>query len=57
MTGTLAASACRAAAALSPAGPAPGISAYMTDFGLNRAAYIEAFLRNVNWERVELCMR
>ncbi len=30
--------------------------AYMTDYGLNRAAYIETFLKNVNWPRVEACI-
>jgi Fe-Mn family superoxide dismutase len=30
--------------------------AFMTDYGLNRAAYIDAFLKNVNWERVAQCL-
>ncbi len=27
--------------------------AFMVDYGLNRAAYIEAFFKNVNWDAVE----
>ena len=27
--------------------------AFMVDYGLNRAGYIEAFLKNVNWDAVE----
>lgn len=32
--------------------------AYMLDYGLNRAGYIDAFFKNINWEAVEgrLCM-
>lgn len=30
--------------------------AFMTDYGLNRAAYIDAFLKNVNWQRVAQCL-
>jgi superoxide dismutase len=28
----------------------------MSDYGLNRAAYIEAFFRNINWSKVSLRM-
>jgi len=27
--------------------------AYITDYGLKRADYIEAFFKNINWEVVE----
>jgi Fe-Mn family superoxide dismutase len=27
--------------------------AYMTDYGLKRASYIEAFFNNINWSVVE----
>ncbi len=28
--------------------------AYITEYGLNRGGYIQAFLRNVNWDEVEM---